>query len=130
MEKLCKRLARAKMKAVEWRERNYVAFDNSKNKMIMFTRGRNLDLRKLLAQPRITIKRHNMRFNFKATKWLGMYLDIGLQFCAHKNISLENAKYVEDRVHRLGSVQGLKPGPIRQGHLATLQEVALYSAEI
>lgn len=38
VEQLCERLARAGIKAVEWGERNHISSDNSKDKMMSFTR--------------------------------------------------------------------------------------------
>lgn len=49
-----------------------------------------------------------------------MYLDKGLQLRIHKNMSLEKAKQMEDRVQRLRSTYGLKPGLIRQVQLAAV----------
>lgn len=37
VEWVCEWLVRAGIKIVEWEERNHVAFDNSKDEMIMFT---------------------------------------------------------------------------------------------
>lgn len=84
------------------------------DKMITFTRQRKTDPRKHLAEVQITVRGNTMKFNVEATRYQGMYLDTGLQFWAHKNISLEKAKQVEDRVRRLGSTYGLDPVLIRR----------------
>lgn len=84
-------------------ESNHIAFNNSKDDMMAFTRRRNADMRRRLAEARISARMCTMRFNVEATKWLGMSLDTDLQFWAHKNISLEKAKRAEDWVRRLRS---------------------------
>lgn len=71
-----------------------------------------------------------MRFNVEATGWLGMYLDTDLQFQAHKNIWLENARYAEDSIRRLRLTYGLELGLIQWVQVAAVQAVALYAAEI
>lgn len=114
MEQLYKPLARAENKAMEWRERNHVVFDNSKNEMIVFTRQRKVDLRKQLAEARIAVREHTTGFNVEARRLLGVYLDTGLQFLANKNVSLEKVKRVKERVWRLGSTHSLEPELIRQ----------------
>lgn len=38
VEQICQRLERVEIKAVEWRERNHVAFDNFRHEILPFTR--------------------------------------------------------------------------------------------
>lgn len=102
LEQLCERLATVGIKAVEWRERKHVAFDNSKEEIIAFTKRRKRNLKRWLTEAQITVKEYIMRLNIEATRWVEKYLDTGLQFQAHKNISLEKAKHTENRVWRLG----------------------------
>lgn len=58
-------------------------------------------MRKRLAEAQITVRGHTIGFNVEATRCLGVYLDSGLQFWAHKSIFLEMSKRTEDRVRRL-----------------------------
>lgn len=69
--------------------------------MIAFIHKRKADLRKRLDETRITVRGHIMRFNIETTRWLGMYLDTGLQLRAHKNVSLERSRRAGGRVWRL-----------------------------
>lgn len=77
---------------VKWGEREYIAFDNSKDEINVFTQRRKPYLRRQLAEFLITVRGHTMGFNIEGTIWLSMYLNIGLQFQAHSNISLEKQK--------------------------------------
>lgn len=61
-----------------------------------------------------------MRFNVKVTRWLGIYLNTGLQFWTHKNISLKKARCGDDRVQRLRLIHRLELGLIRQVQVATV----------
>lgn len=115
---------------MEWRERSHVIFDNSKDKIILFTRRRKFDLGMRLAEARITVRVHTRRFNTEATLCLGVYLEIGLQFRTHKNLSLEKAPRAEDRIHHLRSENGLAPGLVRKIQVAAVQAVPLYGAEL
>lgn len=45
MEQLCQRLETVEIKAVKWGDRNHVTFNNSKGKMLTFTRFQKPDLR-------------------------------------------------------------------------------------
>lgn len=72
--------------------------------------------------------RHNMRFYVKATRWLRMFLNTGIQFRVHKNISLEWAKRREDRVSRLGSTFGLEPELTKRVQMVAVQAVTQYGA--
>lgn len=67
---------------------------------------------------------HTLGFNIEETRWLGVYLDTGLQFQAHKRLSLEKERKAEDRVCRLGITNGLKPGLIRRNQEAAVQVIA------
>lgn len=60
----------------------------------------------------------------------GVYLDMGLQFQAHKSLSLENARKAEDKVRQLKSKNGLKPSLIRRIQVEAVQVVALSGAEL
>lgn len=103
--------------------------------MIAFTQCWKVDLQKWLAEVRITVRGHRMRFNFEATRWLGIYQETVLQFRVYKNISFEKAKHAEERVRRLGLTDGLELRLIRRVQVppvqvATVQAVALYRVEI
>lgn len=71
-----------------------------------------------------------MGSNVEATRWLVIYLDTGLQFRTHKNISLGKGKFADDRVRGLQSIYGLEPRLIRLVQVAAVRAVALYGVEI
>lgn len=71
-----------------------------------------------------------MCFNTEATSWLGVYLDTGLQFRAHKNLRLEKARRAGYRVRGLAAIRSLAPGFIRRIKVTIKQAVTLYRAEI
>ena len=66
----------------------------------------------------------------EATRWLGIWLDTGLNFKAHYKLRLQKAKAAESRIKSLSSTQGLAPGLMRRIQIAAIQSVALYGAEL
>lgn len=71
-----------------------------------------------------------MRFNVEDTRWLGVYLETGLQFRAHNNISLKKAKRAVDNIGRLGPMHGIEPSLIRRIQVAAVLAVTLSETEI
>lgn len=71
-----------------------------------------------------------MEFNTEATRWLGVYLDTGLRFKAHKLLTLENARSTEDRIQRLEATRGLALELVRRIQVAAVQAVTVYGAEV
>lgn len=65
VEQLCPRLARTGIRAVKRGKRNHLQFDNSKNKMIVFTRQEKTHLRKRLTEDLIIVRCHSLKFNTK-----------------------------------------------------------------
>lgn len=55
---------------MEWGEDNHVQFHNTKDEVIAFTRRRKPELKKWIADSRITVCRHIMSFTTKAIRWL------------------------------------------------------------
>lgn len=70
---------------------NHVEFDNAKGEAIVFIRRRKPELKKRIANARITVREHTMDFNTDTMRWLGVYLDMRFQFRTHKNLTLERA---------------------------------------
>lgn len=110
---MSKRLERAGIKAVEWEERNYVTFDNTKNEAIAFKWSRKPKLKSKIVEAKITVRRHMMTSNSEDTRWLRANLDSGLQFRAHKNLTLRKARRAEDRWRHLTTMRGLVSGLVR-----------------
>lgn len=61
-------MEKAETKAVKLGERKYVAFDNAKNEIIAFTRRRKSELKRRIAEARITVRGHTMGFNTGANR--------------------------------------------------------------
>lgn len=61
-----------------------------------------------------------MTFNIKATIWLGVYLDKGLQFRDHKNLPLEMVRKTDNRVQHLTAKRGLALVLIRRIQVAAV----------
>lgn len=59
--------------------------------MLTFTRRQKHDIKRRLAEARITVRGYTLGFNTEATRCLGVYLNTGLHFRAYKNLSLEKA---------------------------------------
>lgn len=59
-------------------ERNNVAFHNTKDGMIIFTRRRKPELKITVAESRTMVRGHTMGINPKATRWLKVYLERGV----------------------------------------------------
>ncbi|KAI9035824.1 ribonuclease H family protein [Aspergillus affinis] len=69
-------------------------------------------------------------FNPEATRWLGVWLDSGLNLKAHYQTCMRKARAAEARVLRLCQGHGLAPGLARQVQVAAVQSIALYGAEL
>lgn len=67
LEQLCQGLERGGIRAGQWRKRNHVAFDNSRDEMLTFTRRKKPDLKQRIAEVRITVIGQRLRFNAKST---------------------------------------------------------------
>src|SRR5699024_4950927 len=65
-----------------------------------------------------------------ATRWLGVWLDSGLNLKVHYQACMRKARAAEKRVQRLCQTHGLSPGLARQVQIAAVQSVALYGAEL
>lgn len=109
---------------------NYVAFYNSKDEIIAFIERRKLHIWRKLMDARITVRGHIIGFNTEKTRWLGVYLNMSLQFQAHECLSFDEARKAVDRVRRLCSTNGLEPGRIRIIQVVAEQAVAIYSPEL
>lgn len=107
-----------------------MAFDNTKDEMITFTRGCKPDLRRKLTDVRIIVRGHTQGLNIEATRWPEVYLNTGLQFQAHKSLSFEKVMKMEDTVRRLMTTNALEPCLIRRIQIAAVQVVALYGAKL
>lgn len=68
VKQLCQRQGIALIKAVEWEEMNNIVFNNSQDEILAFTRCQKPDLKRRLAEARITDRDHTLWFNIEATR--------------------------------------------------------------
>lgn len=71
-----------------------------------------------------------VKFNDKATRWLGVWLDSGLTFVTHIKERVKKAQAAEARIKGLTRTYGLPPGLIRKIQIGAVQSIALYGSEI
>lgn len=98
--------------------------------MNAFLKRRKRDLKRKIAEAKITVPKHTMRFNSEARRWLRVYLNIGLQFTEHYNRTLERIKEAEDWVRRLTSTRCLAAEFVRKIQVAAVERVTLYGTEL
>lgn len=122
---LCKRLERARERSVESEEDNHVEFHNTKDEAIAFIRKMKPELKRSIAEARITVRRPTMRFSMEPTRWLAVYHNTGLQFRDNKNLTLEKVGKAKDRVRHLAATRGLPPGVVERIQVVAVQAVAL-----
>lgn len=82
--------------------------------MIAFTKIWKPELMRRIAEARISVHRHTMRFNGEAHRWLEVYVDTGLQSRAQRNLTLENPRKAENRVSQPITTRGLVLELVRQ----------------
>lgn len=71
-----------------------------------------------------------IKFNKKATQWLGVWLDSQLKFTSHINERVRRARAAEVQIKGLIRTHGLVHGLVRRIQLAVVQSTALYGAEL
>lgn len=87
-------------------------------------------MKRRIAEAYITACGHITGFNSKAIRSLKVYLVSGLQFRAHKNLTLEKERRARDRVRRLTAMRELTPELVRQIQVAAVKAVILYETKI
>lgn len=115
---------------MEWGEDNHAEFDDTKNEIIAFTRKRKPVLKKRIAEVRFTVRGYIIGFNTKGTRWLGVYLDTGLQYRVYNNHILKKDWKAEDTVWHLAATKGLVLVQVQRIQVAVVEAVTLYRAEV
>lgn len=90
---------------------------------------RKSDLEEIIDEARVIVQRHTTYFNTEATRWLGVYLNIKLQFQPHKNLAFRKTRRAEDKVRRLTVMRGLTQGQIRRIQVEVVVVEAFYGTE-
>lgn len=68
MLQLYERLEKSGVKPVKLEDQNHMKFNNTKNEMIVSTRRRRHDLKRMITDVRITLRGHTMSFNTEVTR--------------------------------------------------------------
>ena len=92
---------------MEWRRTNGVRFAPDKTEAVLFSRNRR-HWRDRTSE-HITIGTHQVGFNVKATRWLGIYLDSSLGFSEHVARGAHRAKTAEQRLRSTVTRHGVPP---------------------
>ena len=83
-----------------------------------------------IKRARVKVDGHCVPSNLEATRWLGVWLDSGLNLKAHYQTCMCKAQDTEAQVQCLCQSHGLTPGLACQVQVAAVQSVALYGTEL
>lgn len=97
--------------------------------MISFPRRREPELKREILEARITIGGYTMSFNSETTRWLGIYLDTGLQFRLNRNLTPEKARCAVNRIWSLAAIRGMAPELVWWIRVAIIPALVPYGAE-
>lgn len=107
-----------------------IQFDADKTEAALFTRKHGRELNDQIKRARIVEGDYHASINQEATRWLGVWLDAGLNLKDHYQTRFRKARKAEARVRSLCRGQGLAPALARRVQIAAVQAVALYGAEL
>ena len=125
VREVCDKLQEAAKVAIEWGHDNVVQFDAGKTEAVLLTHKQGRELKDLIQRARVEVNGHRVPFNPEATRWLGVWLDSGLNLKAHYQTCMRKEWAAENRVQRLCQSHGLPPGLACQVQVAAVQSVAL-----
>ena len=114
---------------IEWGHDNMAQFDAGKTEAVLLTRKWGRELKDQIQRAQVEVDGHQLIFNPDATRWLGVWLDSGLNLKAHYQTCMHKTRAAEARVQCLCQSHGLAPGLVRQVQVAAAQSVALYGIE-
>jgi len=118
------KLLEAATVAIEWAARSGVAFDHRKTEAALFHKGRSA------SKARVAVDGRNIRFNKKATRWLGVWLDSQLTLKEHHTVRMKSGRKAMMWLRRLTGQMGLSPANCRKVMTACVQSVAMFGAEL
>jgi len=87
-----------------WAKKNASQFDIDKTEAMLFTRRRKNKEPKMNA--RVRVGNHEVPYNKKATRWLGVWLDDMLTLKDHTKKTLAKARKAQSRVRSLMTKKG------------------------
>ena len=100
----------------------------AKTEVILFSRNRRHWRES--AREKITVGSHQVPFNAKATRWLGIYQDSRLRFSEHVAISAQRARIAERRLSSIVTRHGVPPIAARHLQEAIIGSTLMYGAEV
>ncbi len=68
---------------LRWGFSNAVTYDIAKTEVILFSQTRSKRVKDEISAIRLMLEEQEVTFNDKATRWLGIWLDIRLTFSTH-----------------------------------------------
>lgn len=111
--------------AKPWADRNMIEFDIIKNEAILFSKSKKCAAMTINLDGRVKVK-----YNKRATQWLGFWLDSALNFKEKHTKRMAKAHHMESQIKRLHSKFGMTPVNLRKIMIATVQSAALFILEI
>jgi len=131
VKQVVRKLEACAAESIQWASRRDLHFDPAKMEAALFTRRSGHTKH---VQPKLTakfkVRNGFVRFNIKATRWLGVWMDAHLTFTEHHNCGIKQAKASEARLRVLTWMQGIVPMLVRAVQVGCAQAVALYGSEL
>jgi hypothetical protein len=112
----------------QWAQNNAVVVDIDKTEIVLLSRRRKINRK---SKEGIQVAPGIMKsFNSHATRWPGVWIDRHLSLKEHHNTMMSKAYRAEARVRSLRGKFGLSSENVCKIHLAAVQAVPLYRAEL
>lgn len=115
---------------LSWGLSNAVTYDIAKTEAILFSQTRSKRIKDEISAIRLIIGEQDVRFNNRATRWLGVWLDSGFTFSTHIREREKQAQAAEARISGLTRTYGFPPELVRKIQIAAVQAIVLFGAEI
>ncbi len=109
---------------------NAVTYDTAKTEAILFSKAQGKKRKDQISTAWLTVGDHQVKFNDKATRWRGVWLDSGLTFSTHIKERVNKAQAVEARIKGLTRTYGFPQELVRKIQIAVVQAVAFFVAEL
>ena len=130
IKEITKALEKVAQTVIQWGKSSAVTYDIAKTEIPIFSKSHRQRLNKQIAKTDIRIGAESIKFNKKATRWLGIWLDSHLKFTAHVNQKIKAAQVAEIQIKGLTQTYGMVLGVVRKVQLAVVQSIALYGVKL
>ena len=127
VREISRMLGRASGLAIRWGEHNAATFETGKTEAIPLSRNRHW---KEKAHEFIRVGSHQIRYNCKATRWLGIWIDSRLSFRENTAISAAKARKAEARLTSFMRRNGVPPLSARHLQKAIVGSTLMYGTEV